>query len=272
MAHNAAAAVDHGEGIRTSSRCVTEGATHDFEVTNYPLLEGMGVGTYISSSTFTVGGYDWNVRFYPNGDRKDAAGHASAFLCYLSPVKDMVMTSFTLSMLDDQGNVQATAQLSGRLHHALKDGKGADVTLLVGGTEFSAHRFMLAAQSPVFDTQLFGTMMDKNTSCMEIVDMEPAIFEMLLHCVYTDSLQSCSDGDYDAATLQHLLVAAVRYGLDRLKVMFEGRLCKSIDEDTIMSTLALANQHSCERLKNACLEFLLSLREAIVAVMNTDGH
>lgn len=58
------------------------GATHDFEVTNYPLFEGMGVGRCISSSTFTVGGYDWNVRFYPDGDDEDsaAAGKASAFL------------------------------------------------------------------------------------------------------------------------------------------------------------------------------------------------
>lgn len=125
--------------------------------------------------------------------------------------------------------VDPPPELPGRLERALKNGRGTDITLLVGGREFNAHRFMLAAQSMVFDAQLFGPMMDKDTRCMEIVDMEPAIFEMLLHYVYTDSLPPCSDGDYDAATLQYLLVAAVRYGLDRLKVMCEGRLCKSID-------------------------------------------
>uniref|UniRef100_M8AY70 Uncharacterized protein n=1 Tax=Aegilops tauschii TaxID=37682 RepID=M8AY70_AEGTA len=212
MAHNAAAAVDHGEGIRTSSRCVTEGATHDFEVTNYPLLEGMGVGTYISSSTFTVGGYDWNVK------KKMLPSSSKSMMLKLmirisrKRTSTRKSTSCSTQKIQQGSNSfqQPPPKLPGRLHRALKDGKGADVTLLVGGTEFSAHRFMLAAQSPVFDTQFFGPMMDKDTPCMEIVDMEPTIFEMLLHCVYTDSLQSCSDGDYDAATLQHLLVAAVR--------------------------------------------------------------
>ncbi|XP_073365732.1 BTB/POZ and MATH domain-containing protein 1-like [Aegilops tauschii subsp. strangulata] len=251
MAHNAAAAVDPGEGLRapdTSSRHVVESVTHDFQVTNYPLLEGMRVRKYISSSTFTVGGYDWNIVFYPDGDDEDCAGHASAFLCYLSQAKDEVRTNLTFTMLDDQGNVQATHQLSGRLHRALKNGRGTDITLLVGGREFSAHRFMLAAQSPVFES-LFGPMMDKDTRCVEIADMEPAIFEMLLHYVYTDSLPPCGEGDYDAATMQHLLVGAVRYGLDRLKVMCEKRLCRNIDASTVMSTLALATHHNSDQLR-----------------------
>jgi speckle-type POZ protein len=93
MAHNnAAAAVNHqGEaGLKlpeTSSRCVTEGAAHNFEINNYTLLEGMGVGKYITSSTFTVGGYDWNIRFYPDGNKEDSAGYASVYLFYVSEPK-----------------------------------------------------------------------------------------------------------------------------------------------------------------------------------------
>ncbi|XP_044335692.1 BTB/POZ and MATH domain-containing protein 1-like [Triticum aestivum] len=333
MAHNAAAAVDPGEGLRapdTSSRHVVESVTHDFQVTNYPLLGGMRVRKYISSSTFAVGGYDWNIVFYPDGDDEDCAGHASAFLCYLSQAKDEVRTNLTFTMLNDQGNVQATHQvpefifstgvendslgfpkfveksklksssrlltircvlavikeppaeckrylivdpppeLSGRLHRALKNGRGTDITLLVGGREFSAHRFMLAARSPVFES-LFGPMMDKDTRCVEIADMEPAIFEMLLHYVYTDSLPPCGEGDYDAATMQHLLVGAVRYGLDRLKVMCEKRLCRNIDASTVMSTLALATHHNSDQLKDACLEFISSSREVMDTVVVTDG-
>ncbi|XBI95037.1 hypothetical protein VPH35_031578 [Triticum aestivum] len=326
MAHNAAAAVDPGggEGVlapKMSSRHIVESATHDFQVTNYPLLEGMCVRKYISSSTFSVGGYDWNIVFYPDGDDKDCAGHASAFLCYLSQAKDEVRTNFTFTMLDDQGNVQATHQvpefifstgvendslgfpkfveksklksssrlltircvlavikeppaeckrnlivdpppeLPDRLHRTLKNGRGTDITLLVGGREFSAHRFMLAAQSPVFEA-LFGPMMDKDTLCVEIADVEPAIFEMLLHYVYTDSLPP---------TMQHLLVGTVRYGLDRLKVMCEKRLCRNIDASTVTSILALATHHSSDQLKDACLEFISSSREVMDAVVLTDG-
>lgn len=114
MGDNAAAAVDPGEGLQaadTSSRCVVEGATHDFQVINYRLLDGMCIRKYVTSSTFRAGGYDWNIRFYPDGDRADAASNASTFLCCLSQVKDGVRASFTFTMLDDQGIVQESRQV-----------------------------------------------------------------------------------------------------------------------------------------------------------------
>jgi speckle-type POZ protein len=64
----------------TSSRCLTASVTgtHNLEVTSYSLLEGMGVGKFVSSTTFSVAGYDWNLRFYPDGitdnDRKEGYG------------------------------------------------------------------------------------------------------------------------------------------------------------------------------------------------------
>ncbi|KQJ84733.1 hypothetical protein BRADI_5g22497v3 [Brachypodium distachyon] len=312
----------------TSSRCVTECGAHNFEVTNYALLSGMGIGNFVSSSTFCVGGYGWNIRFYPDGAKNAPAGYASAFLANLSETKDKVTTKYTLTMLDKDGQVVANKEVSrtrifspdpdgncwgwsefveklkltkppsdgqlgnggcftircvvtvikeppadqcneklfeipppellGQLEHVLKDGKGADIKLLVGGREFNAHRFMLAVWSPVFHAQLLGPMAEEDTTrVIEVVNMEPAVFEMLLHFIYTDSLPPC-DGEegYGAPEMQHLLVAADRYGLDRLKAMCEEKLCKSIDMKTVTSTLALANQHFCERLKNACEEFM----------------
>ncbi|KAM0868378.1 hypothetical protein ACQ4PT_041366 [Festuca glaucescens] len=244
----------------TSSRCVMNDAVHNFEMINCALLQGMGVGKCIKSSTFSAGGHDWNIRFYPDGDTNEsAAGHPSAFLSCLSlQAKDGVKAKFRLTMLDDQGNAQEIHKdsLADDLEHTLKNGRAADLTLLVGGREFKAHSLILAVRSPVFYAQLFGPMRDKNTQHIEVDDIEPTIFEMLLHFVYTDSLPPCSKEDHDVATMQHLLVAADRYGLDRLKVMCEDKLCNSIGVKTITSTLALANQHYCERLKDACVDFM----------------
>jgi speckle-type POZ protein len=57
---------------------------HDFRVTDYSLLEGMGFGRYVSSSTFSVGGREWAVRFYPDGATAGLLGDVSAFLYYYS--------------------------------------------------------------------------------------------------------------------------------------------------------------------------------------------
>ncbi|KAF8747077.1 hypothetical protein HU200_013308 [Digitaria exilis] len=69
--------------------------------------------------------------------------------------------------------------------------EGADVTFHVAGAAFRAHKVMLATRSPVFDAELFGPMAKKD-DVVDIANMEPAIFEMLLHFVYTDSLPRSS--------------------------------------------------------------------------------
>jgi speckle-type POZ protein len=35
----------------------------------------MGVGKFVSSSKFSVEGYDWKIRFYPDGWREEEKGN-----------------------------------------------------------------------------------------------------------------------------------------------------------------------------------------------------
>ena len=70
--------------------------------------------------------------------------------------------------------------------------------------------------------------------------------------------------------MQHLLVAADRYGLDRLRLMCEASLCHGIDAQTVATTLALADQHHFARLKVACLRFIAS-RDVLAVAMKTEG-
>jgi speckle-type POZ protein len=154
----------------------------------------------------------------------------------------------------------------------LKSGEGADVTFSVGDRLFPAHRCILAARSMVFKAELFGAMKEKDAHCIKIQDMEPAVFEALLHFVYTDSLpDDCDDNAADnIMAMQHLLVAADRYGLDRLRLLCEAKLCRDIDVQTVATTLALAEQHHCTQLRGACIGFIAS-RDVLGAVMETDG-
>ncbi|KAG2574898.1 hypothetical protein PVAP13_7KG393600 [Panicum virgatum] len=149
-------------------------------------------------------------------------------------------------------------ELAGHLGSLLATGMGADVTFDVGGRAFPAHRALLAARSPVFRAELFGHMMEKDARRIRIAGVRPEIFELLLHFIYTDSLPGDGEG-CDAATLQHLLVAADRYGVDRLKHICEGKLRASADEKTVASMLALAERHNCPRLRDVCLAIQMSI-------------
>ncbi|CAL4941935.1 unnamed protein product [Urochloa decumbens] len=153
---------------------------------------------------------------------------------------------------------------------------GADVTFQVSGETFRAHRCILAARSPVFKAELFGAMREGTAAgdhCIRIDGTLGQVFKNLLHFVYTDSLPETPEMEVPqegAAMAQHLLEAADRYDLQRLKLLCERKLCGYMDVSTVATTLVLAEQHHCGGLKDACIEFLKS-PHVLEAVVATDG-
>ena len=86
--------------------------------------------------------------------------------------------------------------------------------------------------------------------------------QTLLHFIYWDALPDLEElvGSTSkwASTLvaQHLLAAADRYALERLKLLCEAKLCEGVAINTVATTLALEEQHNCSHLKAVCLKFV----------------
>ncbi|XP_037473516.1 BTB/POZ and MATH domain-containing protein 3-like [Triticum dicoccoides] len=147
---------------------------------------------------------------------------------------------------------------------------GADVTFNVGQESFAAHRNILAARSAVFMAELFGPMKEGTTAGpIRIQDMEPNVFNALLGFIYTDLMPKMMKvggevGVDEVTWLQHLLVAADRFDLQRLKLMCEEKLSEHIDLSSVTAILGQAAKHHCRGLKEACLEFLKVQSAAIL--------
>jgi len=73
----------------------------------------------------------------------------------------------------------------------------------------------------------------------------------------------------DVPMTQHLLVAADRFDLSRLRAMCEARLCESVDVDTVANTLMLAELNHADALKRACMSFIAA---NLSDVMSTEGY
>ncbi|XP_044434785.1 BTB/POZ and MATH domain-containing protein 3-like [Triticum aestivum] len=154
------------------------------------------------------------------------------------------------------------------LNHLFATKVGADVTFKVGHETFSAHRNILAARSAVFGPMKEGT----TTGAIQIQDMEPNAFNALLGFIYTDLMPKVMKvggeaeevGADEVTWLRHLLAAADRFDLQRLKLMCEGRLSEHINLSSVTVILGLAAQHHCRGLKEACLEFLKVQSAAIL--------
>ncbi|KAK3153719.1 hypothetical protein QOZ80_2BG0180260 [Eleusine coracana subsp. coracana] len=100
------------------------------------------------------------------------------------------------------------------LGNLLETKKDTDVVFDVGGETFAAHRFVLAARSPVFGAELFSEMKESGADgVIRIDDMEPEVFQALLCFAYTDSLPEMKKQEANAM-YQHLLVAADSHNPD----------------------------------------------------------
>ncbi|KAM3214148.1 hypothetical protein ACQJBY_066528 [Aegilops geniculata] len=167
----------------------------------------------------------------------------------------------------------SSPSLQDHLAELLRSGMEADVTFVVSGKSFAAHKLILAARSPVLMAEFFGDMKETSSRCVEIKDMKAEIFEPLLYFIYTDSvLEFNLQHERVMMLAQHLLAAADRYGLDRLKQICEGKLSDGISVDTAATTLALAEQHYCPHLKVKCVDFIVSTPAILDAVLGTDGY
>jgi len=90
------------------SRSISEtvNGSHQFTIKGYSLAKGMGAGKYIMSDTFSVGGYDWAIYFYPDGKNpEDNSMYVSVFIALASDGTD-VRALFKLTLVDqsEKGN------------------------------------------------------------------------------------------------------------------------------------------------------------------------
>jgi speckle-type POZ protein len=163
--------------------------------------------------------------------------------------------------------------LQQHLCQLLSSSEASDVSFKVGRETFAAHRCVLAARSSVFKAELFGPMRKTRARSVTIEDMQPAVFRAFLHFIYTDSLPDLDDlqGNDHCEMIRHLLVAADRYAMDRLKMLCQNILGNNLDVENVATTLALADQHNCVKLKDLCVEFLAS-SDKMDDVVATQGY
>jgi speckle-type POZ protein len=160
---------------------------------------------------------------------------------------------------DDDDIIVPPSELSTDVGKILEDGLKADMTVKIGLLKtFRVHKCVLAARSPVFCAQLCGSMADSRRRTFSIDDIDVSVFEALLQYMYKDTAPAFMEEATEKARnmAQHLLVAADRYGMERLKLICESKLSKTLDLDTVGSTLDFAERHGCHQLKNCCVRYM----------------
>ncbi|XP_054285031.1 BTB/POZ domain-containing protein 6-B-like isoform X2 [Macrosteles quadrilineatus] len=113
-----------------------------------------------------------------------------------------------------------------------------------------AHKLVLAASSPVFEALFYGTLAEKS-EIINVPDLEPQTFRLLLKYIYCDSTElDCID------TAGQLLYAAKKYMIPHLARVCLDYLLDHLFINNLWDILAIAEELHEEELLSSCLKVM----------------
>ncbi|KAA8585950.1 hypothetical protein FQN60_007519 [Etheostoma spectabile] len=141
------------------------------------------------------------------------------------------------------------SSIMGVMNNLRKQGTLCDVTLVVQGKHFPAHRVVLAAASHFFSLMFTTRMMESMSHEVELRSAEPEIIELLIEFIYTARIS------VNSSNVQSLLDAANQYQIEPVKKMCVEFLKGQIDATNCLGISSLADCMDCPELKAAAEDF-----------------
>ncbi|XP_015692591.2 ARM REPEAT PROTEIN INTERACTING WITH ABF2 [Oryza brachyantha] len=133
----------------------------------------------------------------------------------------------------------------------------SDVTFLVEGKRFYAHRIALLASSDAFRAMFDGGYREKDARDIEIPNIRWNVFELMMRFIYTGSVEVTSDISQD------LLRAADQYLLEGLKRLCEYTIAQDVNVDNVSDMYDLSEAFHAMSLRHTCVLFILEQFEKI---------
>ena len=158
---------------------------------------------------------------------------------------------------------QHRQELTERLDTLRRNEAFCDVTVAVKGTEFKAHKVVLAAASPFFLSLLESNMRESNEQVIRI-ELEEAtapVMEDVLKYVYTGNVSVTEESGHNLiATADYLLLP----GLKAVACIF---LMDNVTIENCIFNYYFADKYQCVELKDKCCQMINS---NFSVVMETD--
>jgi len=126
----------------------------------------------------------------------------------------------------------------------------SDVTLCVNDRQFSAHKVILAAHSPVFAAMFEDER--NNNNRVEITGMDNEVLQEMLKFIYTGELSNLEKMAFN------LIKAAVKYQLKTLEVVCEEWILSELSLTTAAEFLILADKYNAAQLKARVMDFIVA--------------
>jgi hypothetical protein len=138
------------------------------------------------------------------------------------------------------------------LNEYLDSGIYCDLTFKIGDQNFLCHRIIIASASPYFQALLTHTFKENNLTSIELHDIEPHIFSLLLHYIYSGKIE------IDDHYVQELLIASDMLQLDEVVQFCCHYLSISLNEKNVLDVWKIANELEYSSLKDDSEHYILT--------------
>ncbi|KAL3644869.1 hypothetical protein CASFOL_010049 [Castilleja foliolosa] len=133
----------------------------------------------------------------------------------------------------------------------------SDVTFLIEGKRFYAHRICLLASSDAFRAMFDGGYRERDAKDIVIPNIRWDVFELMMRYIYTGSV----DVNLDIA--QDLLMAADQYLLEGLKRLCEYAIAQDINVENVSLMFELSEAYNALSLRHTCILFILEKFDSV---------
>jgi hypothetical protein len=145
------------------------------------------------------------------------------------------------------------------LARLLTTGDMSDITFVVKGVTFNAHKIIVSA-SPVLAAMFQGkNFKEGQSNSVEIDDIDSKVFEQLLHYLYTGRAPLWEE---DSIT-EPLFMAADKYQMDGLKEACANILIRKLALENVVHFLIVGHLYSAPKLEEASFKCLVEHRGQI---------
>jgi len=141
-----------------------------------------------------------------------------------------------------------------------------DITFMVEGRPFHAHRIALLASSEAFRAMFNQGFREKDATCISIPNLSWAVFEVMMAYVYTGSAKVPEE------LAQEVLQAADMYLLEGLKRLCENTIAQGLSVDNLGEVLSLSEAYSAPQLAKACCLFALKEVDELTKVTEDNPY
>lgn len=155
-------------------------------------------------------------------------------------------TSLSIKKLEHHGDT-----LVKKYEKLLNSGIYSDITLCVGDQKFNVHKNILASNCEYFQAMFKDGFKESTEKEIEIPDVDPKIFEIILKFIYNDQLPE----DLEPIA-KELLPAADRFLVPPVVKKCKDKLCEMISLENCVELLILADTFNQAELKLKVFSFI----------------